>query len=130
MRKWILAFALAAVGLSATEAQAQLFWKRPPNAPMSNITTNPYPPKYWRGGQTLPVFQAAPWYLYWPYDAHFQTPAPVFGAYYAPPIGGAFPVQPYFPAPAAYPPLTGGGAAPITGGGTPVPPVYIPPTKE
>ena len=25
----------------------------------------------------LPAFQAAPWYLYWPYDGHFLTPAPV-----------------------------------------------------
>src|SRR5262249_7842375 len=22
-------------------------------------------------------FQAAPWYLYWPYDQHFQLPAPI-----------------------------------------------------
>jgi hypothetical protein len=46
---------------------------------------------------TLPVFLAAPWYLYWPYDAHFLTPAPVGGLYYPPPIPGNFPVQPYFP---------------------------------
>lgn len=100
MRKWILAVALVASGLCASDANAQVFRKRPPNAPISNYTANPYPPKYWTGGSTLPVFQAAPWYLYWPYDAHFQTPAPIFGAYYAPPIGGNFPVQPYFPAPA------------------------------
>ena len=29
------------------------------------------------GHGNLPTFQAAPWYLYWPYDAHFLTPAPV-----------------------------------------------------
>jgi hypothetical protein len=124
MRKWILALALAAVGLSAAEAQAQLgvFRKRPPNAPIANYTTNPYPPKHWQGGQTLPVFQAAPWYLYWPYDAHFQTPAPIMGAYYAPPIGGNFPVQPYFPAPVGPPPILD----PMMG----KPPVLTLPPKE
>ncbi len=48
----------------------------------------------------VPAFQAAPWYLYYPYNAHFQTPAPMFGAYYAPPgsgYGGM--VNPYFPSP-------------------------------
>lgn len=35
---------------------------------------------------TLPVFMAAPWYLYWPYDGHFQTVAPMAsGAFYPPP---------------------------------------------
>jgi hypothetical protein len=28
--------------------------------------------------------QAGPWYLYWPYEAHFQTPAPLPYPYYAP----------------------------------------------
>ena len=48
--------------------------------------------------QPLPAFQAAPWYNYWPYDAHFQTPAPLQGAYYAPPGagGGGQLVNPYF----------------------------------
>jgi len=27
--------------------------------------------------QPLPAFQAAPWYLYWPYNGHFMTPAPL-----------------------------------------------------
>ena len=26
---------------------------------------------------TLPVYMAAPWYNYWPYDGHFQTVAPI-----------------------------------------------------
>ena len=50
--------------------------------------------------QPLPAFQAAPWYLYWPYNAHFQTPAPMASAaYYAPPgVGNAgYQVNPYFP---------------------------------
>jgi hypothetical protein len=49
--------------------------------------------------QKLPVFQAAPWYMYWPYDAHFLTPAPITGAFYGPPVPGNFPVNPYFAAP-------------------------------
>ena len=46
----------------------------------------------------VPAFQAAPWYLYWPYNAHFQTPAPLTGPYYAPPPAGMM-ANPYFPAP-------------------------------
>lgn len=57
--------------------------------------------------QPVPAFQAAPWYLYWPYNAHFQTPAPMTGAFAAPPYGGQGLVNPYFPA-AGY----GGYAAP------------------
>lgn len=36
---------------------------------------------------TLPVYMAAPWYLYFPYDGHFQTVAPmaVGGQWNAPP---------------------------------------------
>ena len=58
----------------------------------------------------LPTFQAAPWYLYWPYDGHFLTPAPVTGAFYGPPMPGNFPVNPYFPGPnyGPYGPMPGG----------------------
>jgi hypothetical protein len=63
----------------------------------------------------LPVYQAAPWYLYWPYDAHFLTPAPVTGAFYGPPTPGNFPVNPYFPGPAY------GTFGPIPGGPPPKP---------
>ena len=57
----------------------------------------------WRPGgffqkTPMPAFQAAPWYLYWPYNAHFQTPAPLTGPYYAPPYSGGALVNPYFPA--------------------------------
>jgi hypothetical protein len=35
----------------------------------------------------LPVYMAAPWYLYWPYDGHFQTVAPMAaGVHYPPPV--------------------------------------------
>lgn len=50
----------------------------------------------------VPAFQAAPWYLYFPYNSHFQTPAPMMGAYSAPPMGGAG-VNPYFPVPMQMP---------------------------
>ena len=42
------------------------------------------------------TFQAAPWYLYWPYDAHFQTSAPVFAPFYTPPTYPV-PFNPYNP---------------------------------
>lgn len=65
------------------------------------------------------MYQAAPWYLYWPYDAHFQTPAPVHAPFYAPPAGGASLANPYFPAPAGqYGPMPGG---PAPFGGPPAP---------
>lgn len=70
----------------------------------------------------LPVFQAAPWYNYWPYDAHFLTPAPVSGAFYGPPLTGNFPVNPYFPGPVA-PMGYGFGYGGIPGGPAPTVPV-------
>ncbi|MFO0804128.1 MAG: hypothetical protein U0791_13520 [Gemmataceae bacterium] len=109
------AFALAALAVDASVASAQF---RPNcNGPFCNQGT---PPRYstlhsyiWKSHNqpALPVYQAAPWYLYWPYDAHFQTPAPVHAPFYAPPVGGNFPVNPYFPAPAGqYGPIPGGPA--------------------
>lgn len=72
--------------------------------------------------QPVPAFQAAPWYLYWPYNAHFQTPAPLTGPYYAPPYNGAGLVNPYFPAqPPVYP------VAPVPPGAATAP-VPVPPT--
>ena len=49
------------------------------------------------GGPPLPVYQAAPWYLYFPYDAYFQTPAPMNGLFYPPPAAGNWPSNPYYP---------------------------------
>ena len=61
--------------------------------------------------QPLPAFQAAPWYLYFPYNAHFQTASPMYNApFYAPPGAGGFQANPYFPqqnfAPQSPPPVT------------------------
>jgi hypothetical protein len=64
----------------------------------------------------LPVFQAAPWYNYWPYDGHFLTPAPISGQFYGPPMTGNFPVNPYFPGPA----IPTGGFGMIPGGPPPM----------
>ena len=113
MKKWMLA-ALLAAGLAGAEAQAQgpgygapgggyggpgngagygsrggskfngmgKFWSKsifggPSLSSSQNLTRMP----------TLPVYMAAPWYLYWPYDGHFQTVAPPAqaAAFYPPP---------------------------------------------
>ena len=100
MRSWIMSLAVVAIGLIGSDVMAQGcatcgtgghggygagggggHWSGPPSS-------------HHRGGVAL---QAAPWYLYWPYDAHFQTPAPVFGAYSPPPSMNGYPAQPFFP---------------------------------
>lgn len=57
-------------------------------------------------GLFQPPFQASPWYLYWPYDQHFQLPAPI-GAPFVPPQHLHSPWNPYFAHPGFGP-----GAAP------------------
>src|SRR5262245_39241751 len=50
------------------------------------------------GGGSL----AGPWYLYWPLDAHFQTPAPTGYPFWPTPMGLPFQAAPggsYFDAP-------------------------------
>ncbi len=75
------------------------------------------------GRSPMPAFQAAPWYLYWPYNQHFMTPAPIGGAYSAPPMGYGGLVNPYFPGgqfPSGgmnYAPPASSGAIPMTTGG-------------
>lgn len=98
----------AALALGAAGSQA-----RADHAPFSNNPRYPTFGSLFQGHHKapLPTFQAAPWYLYWPYDGHFQTPAPVTAPFYAPPGPGNFPVNPYFPAPAGpYGPIPGGPA--------------------
>jgi hypothetical protein len=89
----------------------------PSHTPFRNLAN------YFQPKQKLPAFQAAPWYNYWPYDAHFLTPAPISGPFYGPPLTGNFPVNPYFPGP-AYP--VGGYGQGIPGG---PPPVVAPPGR-
>ena len=104
--KYLFAAAVVA-GFVATASEAQAFGKKG-YAPPPKFTTAAG--AFGAAQQPLPVFQAAPWYLYWPYDGHFLTPAPVQGAFYGPPGPGNFPVNPYFPGPAmgAYGPIPGG----------------------
>jgi hypothetical protein len=45
-------------------------------------------------GRRLP-FMTYPWYVYWPYDAHFQTPAPIGAPHYPPHMGGHAGMGPY-----------------------------------
>jgi hypothetical protein len=83
-----------------------------------------YGGKSW--GYPLPTHQAAPWYLYWPYDAHFQTPAPVFAPYTPPPVY-PLPYNPYAPG-FAYPGAYWSTAGhPVPGqGGSGWPPIPTP----
>ena len=119
-----LVLAVAGLALAAGNAAADggpPKWFGPScNGPFCNQSAYPRYSSfgaYLCGGKSqLPVFQAAPWYLYWPYDAHFMTPAPVTGAFYGPPSPGNFPVNPYFPGPAY-----GYGYSPIPGGPAPRP---------
>jgi len=130
MKNWILAAAVAVVGLAATDARAQApayaqaggscasgdcgggYGGYAPSGPQGGIVGAHFSAKpYWshefwgnsfwspRGNltrmPTLPVYMAAPWYLYWPYDGHFQTIAPMaHGLYYPPPT---FTGNPYLP---------------------------------
>ncbi|HSQ57492.1 MAG TPA: hypothetical protein VLM40_17350 [Gemmata sp.] len=113
IRSLVIAFA-AAAALAATAGNAAA-WGNRCSGPFCNSC--PYPTQYslFGGHQNLPAYQAAPWYLYWPYDAHFLTPAPVTGAFYGPPVPGNFPVNPYFPGPVP------GIPGPIPGGPPPKP---------
>lgn len=95
MKKLVLVAALAAFAFSGQAARADSLHANPFNGPV----------KGYAGGlfrkTPLPAFQAAPWYLYFPYNAHFQTPSPMYNApWYGPPgngYGGL--VNPYFPNP-------------------------------
>jgi hypothetical protein len=93
MKKVLLSLAaLATMSMLASDASAF------GNGPFQAAPRN-YPGPFARllAPQPLPAFQAAPWYLYWPYNAHFMTPAPLTGAYYAPPTAGGMMVNPYLP---------------------------------
>ena len=101
MKKLIVAAVLAVLGVGSIAADAMAngpgpYCTGPGCAPRRTGIFHKYP---------MPAFQAAPWYLYWPYDAHFQSAAPLGGQFYAPPYAGGGLVNPYFPAqPAPYAP--------------------------
>ena len=82
--KKLLFVLIAALGLLGSASPATAGGQANPfNGPPSNGLLFPLFKR-----QPLPAFQAAPWYLYWPYNNHFQTPAPLGGAYYGPPAAG------------------------------------------
>jgi hypothetical protein len=92
MKKMIVA-AVAAVALSSVASAAGGGCPGPFCGGQSPFAGSPLFQK-----KPVPAFQAAPWYLYWPYNSHFMTPAPLFGApSYGPPAAGGM-VNPYFPA--------------------------------
>ncbi|MBA4067392.1 MAG: hypothetical protein C0501_27520 [Isosphaera sp.] len=111
IRAFVIALAAgAALAASAGDAPAAGGC----NGPFCNQAAYPnYHTLFGHKHKNLPAFQAAPWYLYWPYDGHFLTPAPIGGAFYGPPTPGNFPVNPYFPAPGY------GGYGPAPGGSFP-----------
>ena len=117
---FVAAVMLGAAGTDSAQAQNGA---RPCNGPFCNQPRYPTFGNYLFGShqKSLPTFQAAPWYMYWPYDAHFLTPAPVTAPFYAPPGPGNFPANPYFPSPGGYyGPMPGGpapGGIPFGGGG-------------
>jgi hypothetical protein len=120
MCKWMLGAAPAALAFAASEARANPF--RSCTGPFCDHWPASFAGHYSNNGGigkagfgAVPVFQAAPWYLYWPYDAHFLTPAPIGGLYYPPPIPGNFPVNPYYPVqPPPYVPESPLNAYPLT----------------
>jgi hypothetical protein len=65
--------------------------------PSGSIIHKPAQGSPFRPAVPPPLLQAAPWYLYWPYDAHFQTAAPIYAPYYPPHLLGAVPPQSFYP---------------------------------
>src|SRR5262245_55131743 len=121
--RYFVLVAAAGLALAATPGAASA-WEKPCFGCGHGGKYHPQPSVLFQGGlnKKQPAFQAAPWYLYWPYDAHFLTPAPVSGPFYGPPLTGNFPVNPFFPGPAG--PV---GFAPVPGGPVPVP--QLPPGR-
>ena len=116
------AVALAALAFDAGTASAQIHGA---NSQFTNAPRYPTLGSYLFGSHqkpALPTYQAAPWYLYWPYDAHFMTPAPIQAPFMGPPISGNFPVNPYFPAqPVPHGPAMGPPPPAGFGGGVVIP---------
>jgi hypothetical protein len=97
MKKFLFAI-VAVAGLSAAGSEVQAsgcsgpYCQSPPQAqPQGGFFHRLFVK------QPLPAFQAAPWYNYWPYNAHFQSAAPLPGTPSAYPYNGLG-INPYFPA--------------------------------
>lgn len=98
--KKLIAMLAAVVVLSVSGSEAMAGGHYSP----SSYSYGGHPGSYWLHKQPMPAFQAAPWYLYWPYDGHFLTPAPLSGPFYAPPTAGGMQTNPYFPQGGTYAP--------------------------
>ena len=87
---------LAGFGLLATSGIASAAG----NANPFNIPGHNNPTLRFFKKTPLPAFQAAPWYTYFPYNSHFQMPAPLPGQDVPGPGGfgaGQGWMNPYFP---------------------------------
>jgi hypothetical protein len=91
MKKTLLLIAVG-FGLTALAPTASAQQPNPFNVP----TVGPIKKLFKKS--PLPAFQASPWYMYFPYNAHFQTPAPMLGESGAGGFGGFGSPNPYFPA--------------------------------
>lgn len=95
MKKLFMLLAVAGgLLLTASTASANGTLPNPVNVP--SHPSKPFARIFQK--QPLPAFQAAPWYLYWPYNAHFMMPAPPLDDQFGAPGSGGY-VNPYFPTP-------------------------------
>jgi hypothetical protein len=96
--KKLIVLAAVAVALLVADSTAQAAGHANP----FNVPGAGYPVAGLFKRKPLPAFQAAPWYTYWPYNSHFQMPAPLpgtdpaFGGGYGG-FGGQGWMNPYFP---------------------------------
>jgi len=122
LKKIMFAVAVA-VGMASTGSPAQA-WERTCNGPFCNSPRYPTLGAWLfnsHAAPALPTFQAAPWYLYWPYDGHFQMPPPGTAPSHRPPVAGNSRDNPYSrPRGGVYGPIPGG--PPPAGYPVPLPP--------
>lgn len=91
---FVLLLAAGGLLLATSTASADGALPNPVNVP--SHPSRPFAKFFFK--QPLPAFQAAPWYLYWPYNSHFMMPAPPLDEQYGAPGGGGGYTNPYFPA--------------------------------
>lgn len=102
MKKFLPLFALALLGFSAESALAggcpgPFCGNAPGMTSQFHSARGPFSHMF--HSRPVPAFQAAPWYLYWPYQAHFMSAAPLPGTtgYPGYPGHGGTMANPYFP---------------------------------
>jgi len=95
MKRLLVALATAFSLLIASGTASAGGYANPANVPTHD--SKPFHRFFFK--QPLPAFQAAPWYLYWPYNSHFMTAAPPLDGDFgpgAPGVPGGY-SNPYFP---------------------------------